>query len=155
VPEYTNVHQVIGHLFRHEAGRMAAVLTLLLGSENFEVAEDIVQDTLLKAMETWRIRGVPDRPSAWLYKVARNKAIDWVRHQKNEPTIFTEYQTRLTDSPVDVFATEEINDSVLRMMFACCHPAIPLESQIALTLPMPSSPLKTPLPSASTEQKKK
>ncbi|MFM9838831.1 MAG: RNA polymerase sigma factor [Cyclobacteriaceae bacterium] len=129
-----NVHQLIGHLFRHEAGRMAAVLTRFLGTENLDTAEDLVQDTLLKAMETWRIRGVPDNPSAWLYKVAHNNAIDWVRRNQSQSKIFDEYQTRLEETPSEIFAEDEIQDSVLRMMFACCHPAIPPESQIALTL---------------------
>jgi RNA polymerase sigma factor (sigma-70 family) len=134
VADDANVHQLIGHLFRHEAGRMAAVLTRFLGAENLDTADDLVQDTLLKAMETWRFRGVPDNPSAWLYKVARNNAIDWVRRNQSQSKIFSEYQTRLEESPTDVFAEDEIQDSVLRMMFACCHPAIPPESQIALTL---------------------
>jgi RNA polymerase sigma factor (sigma-70 family) len=134
VPDEANVHQLIGHLFRHEAGKMAAVLTRLLGTENLEVAEDLVQDTLLKAMETWRFRGVPDNPSAWLYKVAHNSAIDWVRKNQSQSKVFGEYQMRLEETPAEVFAEGEIQDSVLRMMFACCHPAIALESQIALTL---------------------
>ena len=113
---------------------MAAVLTRFLGTENLDTAEDLVQDTLLKAMETWRIRGVPDNPSAWLYKVAHNNAIDWVRRTQSQSKIFGEYQTRLEEIPAEVFAEDEIQDSVLRMMFACCHPAIAPESQIALTL---------------------
>jgi RNA polymerase sigma-70 factor (ECF subfamily) len=59
-----NVEQLVGHLFRIEAGKMAAVLTRLLGTEHFDTAEDIVQDTLVKAMESWRMRGIPDNPSA-------------------------------------------------------------------------------------------
>ncbi|NOS56779.1 MAG: sigma-70 family RNA polymerase sigma factor [Cyclobacteriaceae bacterium] len=129
-----NVHQLIGHLFRHEAGRMTAVLTRFLGAENLDAAEDLVQDTLLKAMEAWRIQGVPNNPSAWLYKVAHNKAIDWVRRHQNQSKILSKYQTRLDETPGEVFAEDEIRDSVLRMMFACCHPSIPVESQIALTL---------------------
>lgn len=134
MPEVPNVQHLIGHLFRHESGRMAAVLTRFLGTENFEVAEDLVQDTLLKAMEVWRFRGVPGNPSAWLYKVARNRAIDWIRHQQRHPNVLSEYQKHIELIPADVFAEEEIQDSLLRMMFACCHPAIPPESQIALTL---------------------
>jgi len=129
-----NVEQLVGHLFRIEAGKMAAVLTRLLGTEHFDTAEDIVQDTLLKAMESWRMRGIPDNPSAWLYKVVHNKAIDWVRRHQSQSKILNEYQTHLDETPTDVFAEDEIQDSVLRMMFACCHPSIPVESQIALTL---------------------
>jgi RNA polymerase sigma-70 factor (ECF subfamily) len=134
------VDQLVDHLFRQEAGKMVAVLTRFLGSENLTAAEDIVQETLLKAMEIWRFRGVPAHPSAWLYKVARNKTIDWLRQSKRETnwhssqrdTIGLDHPGSIDAEPV--FLEEEINDSVLRMMFACCHPAIPPESQIALTL---------------------
>lgn len=132
--EQTSVHQLIGHLFRHEAGKMAAVLTRMLGTQHIDVVEDIVQDTLLKAMEVWRFRGVPEKPSAWLYKVAHNKAIDWVRHEQSQSKILAEHFDRLNETSTTVFTADEISDSVLRMMFACCHPSIPSESQIALTL---------------------
>jgi len=135
-----NVKQLVDHLFRNEAGKMVAVLTRLLGAENLDAAEDIVQDTLLKALEIWRFRGVPDHPSAWLYKVARNNAIDWVRSGQRHSKILSEQTENFHpdwDAPFsnsELFQESEIQDSVLRMMFTCCHPAIPRESQIALTL---------------------
>jgi RNA polymerase sigma factor (sigma-70 family) len=135
-----HVQQLVDHLFRHEAGKMAAVLTRLLGTENLDIAEDLVQDTLLKAIEVWRFRGVPDNPSAWLYKVAHNKAIDWVRSGQRQSKILVAQQENIKSiwdlsSPKDqLFSEDDIQDSVLRMMFACCHPAITPESQIALTL---------------------
>ncbi len=133
-----HVHQLVGHLFRHESGKMAAVLTRLLGTDNLDVAEDLVQDTLLKAMEIWRFRGVPDNPSAWLYKVARNKAIDWLRSGKRQTKLSVAQENNLSPDLYSVheelFTEDEIQDSMLRMMFACCHPTIPFESQIALTL---------------------
>ena len=76
------VNQLIGHLFRHEAGKMAAVLTRMLGFNSFDLAEDIVQDTLLKAMSTWKFKGIPENPPAWLYTVAKRKAIDTLRQQQ-------------------------------------------------------------------------
>jgi RNA polymerase sigma factor (sigma-70 family) len=139
-PDNNNVQQLVDHLFRHEAGRMAAVLTRFLGTENLDTAEDLVQDTLLKAMEIWRFRGVPDNPSAWLYKAAHNKAIDWVRSRQRQSKLLSDQEENiksawdLSSSSETLFHEDEIQDSVLRMMFACCHPAIPLESQIALTL---------------------
>jgi len=132
-----NVEQLVGHLFRIEAGKMAAVLTRLLGTEHFDTAEDIVQDTLLKAMESWRMRGIPDNPSAWMYKVAHNKAIDWVRSQQRKTKSRLPNESDKLNPFVNeqsIFAEQEIEDSVLRMMFACCHPSIPVESQVALTL---------------------
>jgi RNA polymerase sigma factor (sigma-70 family) len=140
VAEESEVHQAIGHLFRHEAGRMTAVLARFLGAENLDVAEDLVQDTLLKAMETWRFRGMPTNPSAWLYKVAHNNAIDWVRTRQRKTKLlsanegYVKEYWQLSNLDGELFTEEEIKDSVLRMIFACCHPSVPLESQIAVTL---------------------
>lgn len=134
------VNQLIGHLFRHEAGKMAAVLTRLLGFPSFDLAEDIVQDTLLKAMSAWKIKGVPDNPSAWLYTVAKRKAIDAIRKHRlqaqHHAHIHHDLRSEWTLSPTmnSFFSGNEIEDSQLRMMFACCHPSIPYEAQIALTL---------------------
>lgn len=132
--EKRQVDQLLGHLFRHEAGKMAAVLTRYLGAEHFEVAQDLVQDTLLKAMETWPFHQIPDNPSAWLYRVARNRAIDFMRSQQSQAKGKKNYEQEAERIFQLAFEEDEINDSVLRMMFACCHPSIPQESQIALTL---------------------
>jgi len=135
-----NVQQLTGHLFRHEAGKMAAVLTRILGSDRLEVAEDIVQDTLMKAMETWSFKGVPEKPSAWLYAVAKNKALDFIRSRQRHEQIHSEIakaihsEWSLPSSVNSLFLESEIEDSQLRMMFAACHPSIQEESQIALTL---------------------
>jgi RNA polymerase sigma factor (sigma-70 family) len=132
--EKRQVDQLLGHLFRHEAGKMAAVLTRYLGAEHFEVAQDLVQDTLLKAMETWPFHQIPDNPSAWLYRVARNRAIDFMRSQQSQAKSKKNYEQEAERIFQFAFEEDEVNDSVLRMMFACCHPSIPPESQIALTL---------------------
>src|SRR5688572_2604818 len=135
-----NIHQLVGHLFRHESGKMAAVLTRIVGIQNLDLAQDLVQDTLLKAINTWKIKGIPENPSAWLYTVAKRKAIDAIRQRKIHHEIESElskaFQSEWTLAPTvkHLFFEHEIEDSQLRMMFACCHPAIPYESQIALTL---------------------
>ena len=135
-----NIHQTIEHLFRHESGKMVSVLSRLLGLQNMETAQDIVQDTLLQAMNTWSYNGIPDNPQAWLYRVAKNKAIDFLRRQKKFKDIrphfagLLESEWTLTPTVHQFFMENEIQDSQLRMMFACCHPAIAAESQIALTL---------------------
>jgi RNA polymerase sigma-70 factor (ECF subfamily) len=135
-----DIQQLVGHLFRHEAGKMAAVLTRFLGADQMEVAEDLVQDTLLKAMEVWRYHGIPENPSAWLYRVAKNKTIDYIRSNQRRIKIHTELHSEmksewgLSSSINQLFSSDDIQDSVLQMMFVCCHPAIPEESQIALTL---------------------
>jgi RNA polymerase sigma-70 factor (ECF subfamily) len=91
-------------------------------------------------METWPYHGVPQNPSAWLYKVAKNKAIDYIRSNQAKIKVRAELQRELksewgmSSRVHHLFQQEEIQDSVLRMMFVCCHPSIPQESQIALTL---------------------
>jgi RNA polymerase sigma factor (sigma-70 family) len=134
------IHTTIDHLFRHESGKMVAVLSRLLGLQNLETANDIVQDTLLQAMNSWGYNGVPDNPPAWLYRVAKNKAIDFLRRQKKFKEIAPQYaylvesEYSLAPTVNNLFLENEIQDSQLRMMFACCHPSIPEESQVALTL---------------------
>jgi RNA polymerase sigma-70 factor (ECF subfamily) len=135
-----NLHQLVDHLFRFESGKMISVLTRFLGITNIETAQDIVQDTLLQAMKTWRFNGVPENPSAWLTRVAKNKAIDFLRREKKFKDISPQYahllqsEYSLTPTVNNLFLENEIQDSQLRMMFACCHPGIPPESQIAFTL---------------------
>lgn len=135
-----NLDQTIDHLFRREAGKMTSVLTKILGKQNLELAEDIVQETLLRAYELWKIKGLPEKPSAWLMQVAKNKAIDTIRREKHrrdfakETTILlkSEYTLRYT---IDKLTEEnEIKDDLLRMMFACCHPAISEEAQLSMIL---------------------
>jgi RNA polymerase sigma factor (sigma-70 family) len=135
-----NVQHLADHLFRHEAGKMAAVLTRLLGFQNIELAEDIVQEALLKALNTWKYQGIPENPTAWLYRTARNQAIDLIRKQKVlkkiQGELVRELKSEWTLAPTvsHLFQPTEIEDSQLRMIFACCHPSIAYESKIALTL---------------------
>jgi len=135
------IHQTVDHLFRHESGKLVAVLSKLLGLQHLETAHDIVQDTLLQAICTWTYHGLPDNPSAWLNKVAKNKAIDYLRRGKNfRVNISPEYSYLLKSEYIftptinQLFEEDEIQDSQLRMIFACCHPSIPVQSQIALAL---------------------
>jgi RNA polymerase sigma factor (sigma-70 family) len=134
------INKTIDHLFRHESGKMVSVLCRLLGFEQIETAQDIVQDTLLQAMNTWAFSGLPAQPSAWLYKAAKNKAIDFLRRNKTFKNIAPRYahiqqsEYNMSSTVYNLFLEGEIEDSQLRMMFACCHPAIPEESRVALVL---------------------
>jgi len=119
---------------------MVSVLTKIFGLKNIEVAEDIVQDTLLKALESWKLSGIPENPSAWLMAAAKNKTIDFLRREKRHakytaevsPLLKSEYTLGYTIK--NYFSDNEIKDDQLRMMFVCCHPDLNEESQIALIL---------------------
>jgi RNA polymerase sigma factor (sigma-70 family) len=130
--------QLVDHLFRHEAGKMIAVLTRIFGIHNLELVEDTVQETFLKALQVWKYRQVPDNPSAWLMQVARNHTIDLIRRQQKMSGISEELATRLrsdTEHTIEEFFLDtEIADSQLRMIFTCCHPALNPEDRVALTL---------------------
>lgn len=138
-----NSHQVtqaVEHLFRHEWGKLVAVLTRLFGPQNLQLAEDVVQDTLLKACNSWKISGLPENPSAWLFTAARNKAVDVLRQQKKQqlyssnitPLLQSEYT--LVPTVHEIVSNNNIEDDQLRMMFVCCHPALSTEAQVALIL---------------------
>ncbi len=130
--------KLVAHLFRHEGGKMVSVLARLLGFARLDTAQDIVQETLLSAMTVWGYKKIPDNPSAWLYRVARNKAIDHLRRERAglraSEQLLEQIHLQGYEDTERMFLADEIEDSVLRMMFACCHPEIPVESQIALAL---------------------
>jgi RNA polymerase sigma-70 factor (ECF subfamily) len=132
------ISAVVEHLFRHEAGKMVAILTGIFGTEHLTLAEDVVQEALVRAMQTWPFYGIPQNPSAWIMRASRNLALDVVRREKvfreKEPEI-TRLMDRPGPSPDDViFQEQEIADDRLRMMFVCCHPLVPMEDQVALAL---------------------
>ncbi len=112
---------------------MVSALTRVFGASNLDLAEDVVQETLLQAVQRWPFDGVPSNPAGWLYQVARHKAIDAVRRQQTFRRFEPELARRLQSAEGEQIF-EEIEDDTLRMMFTCCHPALPLESQITLTL---------------------
>jgi len=137
-PPPREVSQVVEHLFRHETGKMVATLTRIFGIEHLTLAEDVVQEALVRALQTWPFYGVPENPSAWIMRASRNLALDVVRRDK----VFRDKEAeivRLMDRPTPtpdaaVFLEQEITDDGLRMMFVCCHPLIPAEAQAALAL---------------------
>jgi RNA polymerase sigma-70 factor (ECF subfamily) len=128
------------HLFRRESGRMVAALTRIFGVHNLALAEDVVQDAFCRALEVWKTRGVPDNPSAWLMATARNRALDVLRRERTARTFAPELgrlvESEWTLAPLvdQAFAPHAIRDELLRMMFSCCHPRLPQETQVALIL---------------------
>ena len=128
------------HLFRRESGRMVAALTRIFGVHNLALAEDVVQDAFCRALEVWKVRGIPENPSAWLMTTAKNRALDVLRHERTARTFAPEIGRLLdaesTIAPIvdGAFGASAIRDEQLRMMFSCCHPRLPEEAQVALIL---------------------
>lgn len=128
----SEVGGLVDHLFRHQAGRMVATLTRIFGSDRLDLAEEVVQDALVKALERWPYRGVPQNPTAWLIQVAKRHALDVLRRESSFDEKSAELLIRwpvVSEAP----RGEELDDQ-LAMIFMCCHPDLPDESRLALTL---------------------
>lgn len=123
--------QLVDHFFRTEYGKAVSHLTSKFGASNLELAEDSVQEALIKAMQTWPYSQIPENPTGWIFRVARNKMIDQLR--RNQKTNNQEVPERAEEMNEDL-SLESINDDMVRMMFACCHPSLSQEYQIILTL---------------------
>lgn len=129
--------RIAADLFRRESARLIALLTGQFGTHRLQLAEDVVQEALVRALQTWPYRGVPENPAAWLTQTARHLALDHLRREQNwqakEEGIAQEHgrwlaQTSEADLP------ETITDETLRMMFVCFHPQLSTEIQVALAL---------------------
>lgn len=130
--------ELIPNLFRVEYSKLVAVLCNSFGLSNIQVAEDIVSDTFLLAAETWGKKGIPGNQVGWLYQVAKNRTLDYlkrekIRTEKVDPSLKSELSHEPGDVTIDL-STEGIRDSQLRMLFAVCHPALDTRSQIMLAL---------------------
>lgn len=129
--------ELIPHLFRTEYSKITAVLCKLFGIEHIEIAEDIASDTFLTASETWGLKGLPENPVAWLYTVAKNKAKDYLKHNNifNTKVVQAVRHSATEGYEIEIdLSNKNIADSQLQMMFAICHPTIPVEAQIGLAL---------------------
>jgi RNA polymerase sigma factor (sigma-70 family) len=119
---------------------MVAALTRVFGLHNLALAEDVVQDAFCRALEVWKLRGVPENPSAWLMKTAKNRALDVLRRERTARTFAPDLgrllQTEWTvaNAVEEVFDPTGIPDDQLRMMFSCCHPRLPETAQVMLVL---------------------
>ncbi len=129
---------LLEHLFRHHAGRMVAHLTRLLGTAHLDIAEESVQEAMLRALRTWPYQGMPDNPAAWLFRAAHNAAIDSLRRNRmlGEKTgaIIAELSRAPRGERDDLNVEEQLRDDELRMIFMCCHPEIPRDARVALSL---------------------
>ena len=132
-----NANQLVEHFFRHESANLVAVLTRAFGVRRLDLVEDMVQVAMLEAMHAWKQRGVPDNPSAWIHRATKNRILDALRREQiHEKAIALSGQTVVDEASVldDWLDEQRVPDSLLRMMFACCHPSLKRKTQIALTL---------------------
>jgi RNA polymerase sigma factor (sigma-70 family) len=115
-------HDELARAVRDHAGRLAASLMHLLG--DFAAAEDLVQDAIETALQRWPVEGIPERPDAWLFTVARRRGLDVLRRESRHRAKLAQLQWPVPSEP----------DDRLRLIFTCCHPALPRQAQTALTL---------------------
>jgi RNA polymerase sigma-70 factor (ECF subfamily) len=131
VPE--QLSRTIETLYRSESGRVLATLVRLLG--DLDLAEESMHEAFAAALESWTVAGIPDKPRPWLISTARFKAIDAMRRRARfdgtQRDLVVHMESRVNDTPS---GNEEIEDDRLRLIFTCCHPALPPEGQVALTL---------------------
>ncbi len=128
---------LVEHFFRHEYGRLVATLSRRVGVQYIEAVEDAVQSALMTALETWTTSGLPDNPSAWLFRVAHNDLMGELRKRTGRRRILARAAVEGPDPPEEapaVFLAGEVRDDLLRMLFACCDEAIVVESQLVLAL---------------------
>jgi RNA polymerase sigma-70 factor, ECF subfamily len=136
VPE--QLSRTIETLYRSESGRVLATLVRLLG--DLDLAEESMHEAFAAALESWTQTGIPDKPRPWLISTARFKAIDAMRRRARfdgaQRDLIAHVESRVNDAPSGKgeIGDEEIEDDRLRLIFTCCHPALPPEGQIALTL---------------------
>ncbi|MBK1882400.1 sigma-70 family RNA polymerase sigma factor [Luteolibacter pohnpeiensis] len=134
------ISRLTEHLFRHESGKLVSALTAIFGIRRLQLAEDVVQEAMIRALQTWPYHGVPENPAAWLMQTAKNRALDLIRREKRfyekQPEIIASFERSRSDDPaeVEVRFDNEIGDHRLSLIFACCHPSIPSDAQIALAL---------------------
>lgn len=130
--------ELLEHLFRQMSGRMTAHLARLLGSARLDLAEEFAQEAMLRALETWPFQGVPENPPAWLFHTARNVALDHLRREQMLERKHSELGAAPSTAPPAEFDGVDFNNAVrddeLRMILMCCHPELPREASIALSL---------------------
>jgi RNA polymerase sigma-70 factor, ECF subfamily len=122
----------LADLYRTDWGRIVATLIRLLG--DFDVAEEAAQEAFATAADRWRNSGVPELPRAWIVETARNKALDRIRRARRFEAVRDTYSASLPIAAAPDYERTDIPDDRLRLIFTCCHPALALDAQVALTL---------------------
>src|SRR3954469_23967091 len=128
--------ELVEHFFRHESGRLVAVLTRSLGVRRLDPVEDVVQAALAEDLAAGARRGTPDDPAGWLYRTARNLAVDALRREQTHARALPHLAdgAERESPPPEAHFADEIGDEPLRLLFVCCHEAVPVESRVAFAL---------------------
>lgn len=132
----TDTHGLVDNLFRERAGQMVAWLTRAFGPAHLDLAEEVVQEALVKALQQWPYTGVPANPGGWLFQVARNRALDAVRRDasfRGRASQIADYLAAGREAGAPGLRPA-VDDDELRMIFLCCHPALPADGRVALSL---------------------
>src|SRR5437868_627852 len=132
--EMSVASEAVEAVYRAEWGRIVAALISLIG--DFDLAEECAQEAFAAAVDQWEAQGVPEFPRAWIIQTARHKAIDRIRRKAKFEEKLESYVTSgfVREMELPDYDTSEIPDDRLRLMFTCCHPALALDAQVALTL---------------------
>jgi RNA polymerase sigma-70 factor (ECF subfamily) len=127
---------LVEDLFRRRYGALVASLCRILGPEHLELVEDVVQEAMLRALRTWPVEGVPERPDGWVFRVARNLALDSLRRSALASRVERSAALEARRAAAGSLAADPdlVADDTLRMMFTCCHPAVPQEARVSLVL---------------------
>ncbi|HEY2018913.1 MAG TPA: sigma-70 family RNA polymerase sigma factor, partial [Bryobacteraceae bacterium] len=130
--------ELMEHLFRRQAGRIVSYLAGLLGSRHLQLAEDAVQEAILRAAQIWPFQGVPEKPEAWLFRVAHNHAVTALRRDSSfegkTAELISRLETKASHSEEDMDLERHLRDDELRMIFMCCHPDLAQDVHVALSL---------------------
>jgi len=137
---HDDIQSEIERLFRRESGRLISVLTRILGAQNLELAEDVVQESFVMALDRWSESGIPVNAEAWLLTTARNRAVDAIRRERTrrkfapDLAVFLDSEWTLSRTVEEAFQEDWIRDDQLRMIFMCCSPKIAPENRLPLIL---------------------
>ncbi|MEQ1899820.1 MAG: sigma-70 family RNA polymerase sigma factor [Devosia sp.] len=129
--------RLVEHFFRHEYGRLVAIMSRRVGVRHLPAIEDAAQSALMKALEAWKLGGLPDNPTAWLFRVAQNALAGELRQRTRRKHLLDALAVEPIDTPglaPEYPDQEDVEDDMLRMLFACCDESIPIESQTVLAL---------------------
>jgi predicted RNA polymerase sigma factor len=133
---------LVEHFFRHESGKLVASLVRRFGIRHFDLVEDMVQAALAEALLAWKQSGVPKEPAAWMRRVAINRILDTLRREQKFNSFASQFaetaETHISDKQRlhddDALDEDAVQDSLLRMLFTCCHPELPADAVVPLTL---------------------